>query len=65
MGNDKPMEFSWPGVGTLKVTPLGEKRATLRFFPSTDAIEKAIILPPRSPQEGRKCGEGKGEGEGE
>lgn len=57
MGDD-PMEFFWPDVGRLKVKPIGERAAVLRYFPSEEAIAKGLLLATgrlQEPQKGPEC----------
>lgn len=58
MMNDGPMEFFWPDVGRLKVKPIGERAAVLRYFPSEEAIAKGLLTATgrlQEPQEGPEC----------
>ncbi len=56
--SDGPMEFFWPGVGRLKVKPIGERAAVLRYFPSEEAIAKGLLTAIgrlQEPQGGQEC----------
>lgn len=52
------MEFFWPDVGRLKIKPIGERAAVLRYFPSGKAIAKGLLTATgrlQEPQAGQEC----------